>query len=604
MLITIIKLFIIAHTLYLRRFVNLDKDKPSTLKFLLSKYKGHLGMTFLGAILLLLSTFFTLVPPILIKETIDQIANVDNRFLFIVFLLIIGSSVLRGLLYYSQRIILERVGQTIVHDLRTETIQHINNLSFSYFDDKQVGDLIARVTSDTDLLASFYGFSMVNIINNILTLVGILLVLLIWNSTLALAFIFLLPFIVHAMYKYSVTVRPLMGKIRKSFGQLTTSVQQTFNGIETVKLLGTEEFEADKFDKSSNKLLGRNVSASKVTSFWMPYVHFLIALGTAFTLFWGGYLAIKGSITVGMLIGFITYMGMLTRPIRQTGMQIGAALNSIAAGSRLHEVLLQEQEDLESGKWLDEFKGQIEIEDVTFTYGGSSKKVINNLSLTIPSGKKVALVGPSGSGKSTLINLILGFYKPQSGVIKIDGINLDDINLRKLRTATGHLSQDPFIFDGTILDNITFGNPDASLKEVNEALEQAILSDFIQSLPKGINTQIGEKGVRLSGGQKQRLAIARVLITNPQILILDEPTSDLDKKTEDELQASLNNVMKGRTVITIAHRLWTIQNSDIIAFINKGVIVDSGSHDYLYDNLDLYRDFVDSQVFTLRGDNQ
>lgn len=586
-----------------KEVANLDKDKPSTLKFLLARYKGHLGMTFLGGVLLLFSAFFTLVPPILIKETIDQIESADSTYLFIVFLLIIGSSLIRGILYYGQRIILERVGQTIVHNLRTETIQHINNLSFAFFDDKQVGDLISRVTSDTDLLASFYGFSMVNIINNILTILGVFLVLLIWNPVLALAFIALLPFILHAMYKYSVTVRPLTGKIRKSFGQLTSSVQQTFNGIETVKLLGTEDFEAERFGKSSNMLLDRNIAASKVTSLWMPYVHFLIALGTAFTLFWGGYLTIKGSITLGMLMGFITYMDLLSRPIRQTGMQIGSALNSIAAGSRVHEVLLQEQEDLESGQWFENFKGQIEIEDISFAYQGSSKDAINNLSLTIPAGKNVALVGPSGSGKSTLINLILGFYKPQNGIIKIDGLSLDKINLRKLRTATGHLSQDPFIFEGTILDNITFGNPGASLGDVNQALEQAILSDFIQSLPKGVNTHIGEKGVRLSGGQKQRLAIARVLITNPQILILDEPTSNLDKNTEDELQESLINVMKGRTVITIAHRLWTIQNSDIIAFINEGIIEDFGSHDYLYDNLDLYKKFVDSQMFTLRGEN-
>lgn len=488
--------------------------------------------------------------------------------------------------------------------MRTETIQHINNLSFAFFDGKQVGDLIARVTSDTDLLASFYGFTTVNIINNILTILGVTLVLLVWNPVLALGFIVFLPFIVHAMYKYSITVRPLAEKTRKNFAKLTTSVQQTFNGIETVKLLGTEEFEEERFNKTSRNLLDINVSIAKVTSLWMPYVHFLIALGTAITILWGGYLTIKGLVTVGMLMGFITYMGILMRPIRQTGMQIGSALNAIAAGSRVHELLLQEQEDLDKGKWFEEFKGQIEIEDLTFAYKASSKEVIKNLSLIVPAGKKLALVGPSGSGKSTLINLILGFYKPLKGNIKIDGLSLDKVNLRKLRMATGHLSQNPFIFEGTILENLTFGNPEACVGEVNEALEQAILSDFIQTLPEGVNTKIGEKGVRLSGGQKQRLAIARVLITNPQILILDEPTSNLDKETEDELQVSLTNLMKDRTVITIAHRLWTIQNSDIIAFINEGAIEDFGSHDYLYNNLDLYKDFVESQVFTAREASQ
>lgn len=582
----------------------MNKNKSSTLKFLLARYQGHLGMTFLGGVLLLLSAFFTILPPILIKDTIDQIVTGKPSSLFIIFLLIIGASIAGGAFYYGQRLILERIGQTIVHNLRTETIQHINRLSFTFFDDQQVGDLIARVTSDTDLLSNFYGFSMINIINNILILIGIFIVLLIWSPALTLAFILLLPLIIHAIYKYSVTVRPLMGKIRKSFGKLTSSVQQTFNGIETVKLLGTENFEAKRFDQSSSKLLDQNISSSKITSIWMPYVHFLTALGTAFTLFWGGYLVINNAITVGMLVGFLTYMGMLARPIRQTGMLIASALNSIAAGSRVYDVLLQEQEDLESGQWFDDFSGQIEIKDISFTYQGNRKEVINNLSLTIESGKKVALVGPSGSGKSTLINLILGFYKADKGSIKIDGLALDDINLRKLRTATGHLSQDPFIFEGTILDNITFGNPEASLRQVNEALEQAILCDFINTLPAGINTEIGEKGVRLSGGQKQRLAIARVLITNPKILILDEPTSDLDKKTEDQLQKSLNNVMKGRTVITIAHRLWTIQNSDIIAFISNGKIKDLGSHDYLYHHLDSYKEFVDSQILRLKEENQ
>ena len=580
----------------------MSKEKASPVRFLLSQYKGHVGKTILGALMLVLSTFFTLVPPILIKETIDGIQDLSSRYLFVIFLLIIGSSILRGAFYYGQRIILERVGQTVVHDLRTETIQHINTLSFTFFDEKEVGDLISRLTSDTDMLANFFGFLMVNIINNILTLLGILVILLLWSPALALAFILLMPFIIHAMYKYSVTVRPLSRKIRRSFGRLTTSVQQTFNGIETVKLLGTEDFESRKFDTTSSKLLADNIKASRITSFWMPYVHFLVALGTAFTLLWGGYLTIEGSISLGMLMGFISFMGMLARPIRQTGMQLGSAFNAIAAGARVQELLLEKEEDLESGDWMDDFQGHIEIKDLDFAYEGSMKDSIRDLSLDIPVGKKIALVGPSGSGKSTLINLILGFYDPQSGSIQVDGVDLRDINLKKLRTSIGYLSQDPFIFEGTILDNISFGNPSASLEDVNQALDQAVLCDFIQSLPHGVNTHIGEKGVRLSGGQKQRLAIARVLISSPKLLILDEPTSNLDKDREDIFLKSLANVMKGRTVITIAHRLWTIQSSDIIAFMNEGTIVDSGDHSYLYQNLDLYRDFVDSQIFSLRRD--
>ncbi len=578
------------------------KIQKDTFISLLRLYKGHMKKVSLGLGLLIMSTFFTLLPPILIKEVVDSIAVIDSQMLFLVFLTIVVATLIKGVLYYSQRIILERAGQTIIHDLRTKTIKHINNMSFTFFDEQPVGELVSRVTSDTDLLGHFFGFSMVNIINNILIILGILIVLIIWQPSLSLAFILLLPFMIHAMYQYSIKVRPVMGQIRKSFGKLTSSVQQTFSGIETIKLLGTEEYESTRFSKGANNLLDKNIEAAKISALWLPYVHFLMALGTAFTLLWGGYLAINDIITPGMLIGFLTFMGLLLRPIRQTGMLLGASITAIAAGSRVFEILEENQEDLEGGTWLDDFKGNIVLEDVSFSYKNSEKDAIHNLSLNIPSEKSIALVGASGAGKSTLINLIMGFYTPQKGRITIDGISLNDLSLTKLRENTGFLSQEPFIFDGTILDNITFGNPNASLNEVNEAIEGAILSKLINSLPKGINTQIGEKGVRLSGGQKQRLSIARVLITNPKILILDEPTSNLDKKTEDELYDSLKNVFHNRTIITIAHRLWTIENSDLIAYIADGSIKAIGSHDYLYENLDLYRDFVKSQVFNMRGE--
>ncbi len=569
---------------------------------LLKLYRGHIKSVVLGAMLLLLSTIFTLLPPILIKEVVDRVAQMSSQMFFLVFVMIILATVVKGILYYAQRIVLEKTGQTIIHDLRTKTIRHINNLSFTYFDEQPVGEIISRVTSDTDLLANFFGFSIVNILNNILTIVGILVVLIIWQPSLSLAFIALIPFMIHAMVKYSLKVRPIMGQIRKEFGKMNASVVQTFSGIETIKLLGSEDFESKNFQKGTGNLLEKNINATKISSFWLPYVHFLTSLGTAFTLLWGGYLAINDIISPGMLIGFISFMGLLLRPIRQTGMLIGAAITAITAGGRVFEILSQNQEDLTGGIWVDNFRGNIELENVYFKYKNSDNYAIDDLSLTIPSGKSIALVGPSGAGKSTLINLIMGFYTPEKGTITIDGIDITELNLSKLREHTGYLSQEPFIFDGTILENITFGNVNASIEKVNEAIERAVLSDFIQSLPKGVNTQLGEKGVRLSGGQKQRLAIARVLITDPRILILDEPTSNLDKETEDELQESFNNVFKGRTVITIAHRLWTIENSDVIAFLAKGSVKAFGTHDYLYERLDMYQDFVKSQIFSMRGE--
>lgn len=563
---------------------------------LMGLFRGHVRFVVLSLALLVGSTVFNLVPPWLIRYAVDHVL-LERRtqpWLFI-FLLFITASLLQGILFYLQRVLMEATGQKIVHKLRTQTIAHLNMLSLSFFDKSKTGDTLSRVTSDANELSGFFGMALVTIVNNLFTLLGILVVLLFWQPILAIPFVLMLPLIGHAWYKYATSVRPIMAQIRQGFGKMTGQVQQSLTGIETVKLLGLEHYESKRIERSANRLLDQNISAGKVSALWVPYVHTLIGLGTALTLLWGGWLAINDVVTTGMVVGFMSYMAMLTRPIRQTGMLMNVVIRATVAGGRIFEIQDRQGEELDKGMWPNTFRGQIEFQNVSFAYK-EGVEVLRNVSFSISAGQKVAMVGPSGAGKSTIASLIPGFYELTQGDIFIDGIGLFAINKKQLRQRIGYLRQNPYIFDGTIRDNIGFARPDATLDDLQQAARRALLHDFIMGLPRGYDTVIGERGVKLSGGQRQRLAMARVLITNPQILIFDEPTSNLDRVSEDLINLALKEVVRDRTVLTIAHRLWTIKNADTIIFLQEGQIKGYGSHDELYEHHVGYRAFVKSQV--------
>ena len=581
--------------------MNQNGLKPKALWRLVSLFAGHWQAVVTGTFLLLLTTGLTLLPPWLVRCSLDAVRVGEGSQIFgLVFLAIVGAALLKGVLYYWQRMLMERTGQEIVHRLRSDAMLMLNRRSFAFFDSAEIGDLVSRVTSDTDMLTSFYGMGLVNIFNNILTICGILAVLFLWNPSLCLAFVVLLPFMLHAMLTYARHVRPAMAQVRKEFGGLTAMVQQRVTGIEVVKLLGTERIEKEGFVRRAEGVLSKNLAASRIQAFWLPYVFFLLGLGTALTVIWGGRLIITGHVTQGMLLGFLSYIALLLRPIRQTGMLLGMVMTSTVAAERLFEVMDGKLENLETGKWPGSLQGEIEFRSVNFAYDGA-KEVLQGVSLTLPAKKTVALVGPSGSGKSTLVSLVPGFYKPQSGDVLVDGISTSEIHLGKLRQNIGFLHQSPFLFDGTVLDNLTFARPDADSAEIEVALQRTALADFIFSLPEGLQTKIGEKGVKLSGGQKQRLAMARVLITDPRILILDEPTSSLDRETEKEINASITEAFLGRTVVVIAHRLWTITRADIVVFLREGQVQGVGSHQELLQQCPDYSHFVSSQLSGQEG---
>lgn len=549
---------------------------------------------------IIFSVILGLLPPWLTRYIIDNLIGEKRPDLLgIVILAMIGIFVVKGGLDFLIRYLAEYIGQNVIHDLRTNLYRHLNRLSFSFYDQARIGDIVSRVTADTDTLKTFFGFGSIYIIANFLTLGGILVVMFIWNYKLTLIYLAILPLIIHAMRNYAYKVRPVFGQARKSLGELTANIRDSLLGIEVMKLFGREEWEYEKFSRGNEAYSKLNVRGSKISSFWMPYVNFIIGVGIALVVSLGGWWVIRGDISLGVLIGLLAYMRLLMRPIRQTGMMISTATRASAALSRIFTVLHIQPEvrDKPNAYRLPPVKGRVRFENVNFSYR-VGRPALKNINIEVEPEEIVALVGPTGAGKSTLIHLIPRFYDPDQGGVFIDNHNIKDVKVSSLREQIGIVMQNIFLFGTSIAENIAYGKPEASMKEIVEVAKIAQIHDFILSLPQGYYTQIGQRGIRLSGGQKQRLAIARFLLTNPRILLMDEPTSNVDAETEDKMNRAFARVMAGRTTFIIAHRLWTITNADKIVVLKEGLIVQAGNHRQLLAQGGIYKKMYDSLQFS------
>lgn len=588
-----------------------NKNKPqvtptsSTLKTtwrLLGFLKPYRYLVLLSLILLILSTVLTLVTPVLTKTAIDNYilaTNADGllRLALIIVLVSVVQSVLSSLL----RILTEYVSQNTVHYLRKTLYEHISNLSISFFDWAKTGDLLARITSDTQSIGGLYGFALINLFVNALTFIGIFVVVTIWDYRLGLLYLVLLPFVYLAMKNYAFKVRPLFRRNRQVSGEITSVMQEVITSIPVVKLFGKETHEVERFATKNQEVCDILINTSKVSSFWMPYVGFLTSVAAALVLLIGGSLVIDGKLTVGTLIAYTSYLGLLARPIRQSGFLISRIQSSAASGERIFEILdtVSNVKEKDDALVLESVQGKITFENVYFGYGKDA--LLKEVNLEINAEEMVAFVGPTGAGKSTLISLIPRFYDPQKGRILLDGVDIREYTLKSLRSKIGFVLQETFLFDGTIRENISYGKPEASLTEIRKAAQAAEIDEFIMSLPLKYETPIGERGIRLSGGQRQRLAIARVLLVDPPILILDEPTANIDAKTEAKMERALLTVTKNRTTLIIAHRLWAIKNASRIIVIEEGKITASGSHEELITKEGFYRRAYRTQALGLEG---
>jgi len=547
-----------------------------TLRRLLRAMQPH-ALILSGVVLAALATTAVeLAPPWIIRLTVDRFMMEERTAqIWLAAGGLLALSLVQGGIDFLRLYLAAFTGQRIVFDLRNEVFEQLSRLSFSFYDRARTGDLMSRVTADIDVLSNFFGRAAVIVLTNLLILIGILATLLVWNWRLALTYLGLLPFIVLGMWAYARRVRPAWRRVQRQLATLTGMLQESLSGIQVVKLFGREAFEQQRVNRQSGKVLQANLQTGRIASLWMPYASVAMGVGTALVLWVGGRNVIADVISLGTLIGFVTYVQMLLRPIRQTGMMLNVVMQSLAAAERVFEVLDAEPDvqDAPDAYPLPPIEGRVRFEDVSFAYDGGDH-VLRDVTLEAAPGEMVALVGPSGAGKTTLVHLLPRFYDARSGRITIDGHDITQVTVKSLRDAIGIALQTVFLFDASIGENIAYGSPHATQQEVEWAARVVQMHDFIQSLPLGYGTPVGERGVRLSGGQKQRIALARVLLTDPRILILDEPTSSVDADTERRMQQALQEVRAGRTTFVIAHRLWTVQHADQILVLREGQIIE------------------------------
>ncbi|HDJ89535.1 MAG TPA: ABC transporter ATP-binding protein, partial [Thermoprotei archaeon] len=496
-----------------------------------------------------------------------------------------------GRRYYTQY-----VAQLTIFNIRNDLYRKLHELSYSFFEKIDTGQIISRATSDIDRVRRFLGFGLTGLFSSILTFSSVFLILFSLNTELTLISLSITPIIFIITYVYAKKSRPLVMEVRQLVGEIASYSREGILGIRVIKAYNLEKYSYNNFLKINLRRYNIQLNLAKLRAFTWPFLTLVVSLISIFVYWYGGLKVMYGgleptenSFKLGDLVAFTVYLGMLIWPIVRLGFITVMAQYAIIAAERFFEII-----DMEPGVKekpnainLKKIRGEIRFENVVFGYD-SNKPILKNLNLEIKPGERIAIVGPTGSGKSTLIKLIPRFYDPIKGRILIDGIDLRDVKIRSLRRHIGLVHQDIFLFPGTIRDNIAYGKPNASMDEIIAAAKAAGIHDFIVSLPKGYNTVIGERGIRLSGGQKQRIAIARALLIDPKIIILDDSTSYLDAETERIIGEVLKKLFKGRTVIIITQRPSTIRLADRIVVLSDGRVVEEGSHEELLKKNGLY----------------
>ena len=476
------------------------------------------------------------------------------------------------------------VGVRMQADMRRDLFRKYESFPFSYFDDHKTGDLLSRLTGDLQNVSELAHHGPENLLLSVLMLIGSFVMLFSINKTLTLIMFCVIPFIVLFTVLSRKNMSRAMKNSRRQMAEINTTLENSITGIRETKSYVAERHEIDKFDRTNALFRRYRSDAMKSLGSFDSIMHFLQDLLYLTVLLVGGIFLMKGRIDSGEFAAFVLYVSMFLNPIQRFVSLFEQLQEGMAGFSRFHEIMNTPSESDEGTLTLEEVRGDLEFKDVSFSYGegdSETKPVIKNLNLSVKAGTTLALVGPSGGGKSTLCNLIPRFYSIKSGSITLDGVDIGELTLGGLRSSVGIVSQNIFLFDGTIRENVSYGSPDATEEQIIEAAKRANIHDYVMTLDKGYDTEVGERGVKLSGGQKQRVAIARVFLKNPKLLILDEATSALDNITEMQIQSALEELSVGRTVIVVAHRLSTVRNADRIVVLDSDGIVEQGTHEEL-----------------------
>ncbi len=501
-----------------------------------------------------------------------------------------------GLCSYIEKYVTTSVGQWVTHDLRRALYSHIQLLSLAYHDHKQTGDLISRVTSDIDAIQSFINSGLLGVLINFLTLFGMLGVMLYLNWQFTLIALSVAPVLFIVVYSYTRRIKKASREVRKKEGEIVSVIQEVLSSIRVVKAFAREDYEQKRLEEESLEAVEIALRARSLKAKLAPLVEIIVAVGTTLVLWFGARLALSGALSAGTLVLFIFYLGKMYKPMQELSKMTDAYSKAAIGYERIHEVLDVDGEvkDFPGARRAPVFQGEIELDHVSFSYDHATP-ILKNVSFKIQPGQLAALVGPTGAGKTTIISLIPRFYDPTSGVVKIDGMDVRRFKQKSLRHQISFVLQETLLFHGTVWYNIAYGRPDASRSEILKAAELANACEFIEAMPDKYDTILGERGATLSGGQRQRIAIARAVIRNTPILIMDEPSSGLDAASEKLVFEALDRLMEGKTSIVIAHRLSTVRDADVIFAVKDGSIVESGTHSELLASGGLYADLYNIQ---------
>ncbi len=552
----------------------------------------------LSAVLLLGRAGLELVPPLFQREIIDGVITASNlKYLGGLVAALVGAYALSQLVQIGDNYIRHVLGEKFIFDLRVRLYAYLQKMSLSFFERTSTGELMSRVTNDLSALEHFVTHGSALTAVDLIRLIGGSIILFVLDWRLAALVLVPVPILAMALRHYNTKIRPVYRSVRARLGDINAKLQDNLSGIRVIQAFAREEMEHQRFTTESERYYRARVKGIRYWSVFFPAIRFLGAMGSVVVLGAGAVMAVKGELSLGTLVAFLSYTTSFYEPINRLTEVDNIFQEAIAAGERFFEILDEATEvrDAPDAVALPVIRGKMVFDGVSFRYG-TGDQVLHDISFEMAPGEMVALVGPSGAGKTSIANLICRFYDPGQGKITIDGHDLRRIKLSSLRQQVAVVLQDSFLFNNSVVANLLYGKPDATRDELIQAAKAANSHEFIMQLPEGYDTEIGERGVKLSGGQKQRLALARAILADPRILILDEATSSVDAEAEFLIQQALERVLEGRTSLVIAHRLSTVRNADKIIVLDQGRIVETGKHEALLQRGNLYSQLYQRQM--------